>query len=176
MDLRDPGWYFFRGDFEVCGFKRHHGQFTEYDHDRGSARPSNLGCKDLSLCIRSWPLCQHRRVGIIATWSPRFFGENLLVSKFRRLNFHRVAQAWSHFPIPAHPHEFPWSPKVLNPLADQAQRLHEEFLRLQQKGMQLASGQLMLEAMRRGNEWHLFFSHDTSKRLHMWAQGGTHKT
>eukprot|EP00435_Cladocopium_sp_Y103_P014311 s5351_g3.t1 len=36
--------------------------------------------------------------------------------------------------------------QVLNPLADQAQRLHEEFLRLQQKGMQLASGQLMLEA------------------------------
>lgn len=24
MDLRDPGWYFFRGDFEVCGFQRHH--------------------------------------------------------------------------------------------------------------------------------------------------------
>ena len=36
--------------------------------------------------------------------------------------------------------------EVFNPLADQAQRLHEEFLRLQQKGMQLASGQLMLEA------------------------------
>lgn len=36
--------------------------------------------------------------------------------------------------------------QVLNPLADQARRLHEEFLRLQQKGMQLASGQLMLEA------------------------------
>ena len=48
-------------------------QFTEYDHDRSAtARPSNLGCKDLSLCIRSWPLCQHRRLGIIAT-SPRFF-------------------------------------------------------------------------------------------------------
>ncbi|CAK9034783.1 Uncharacterized protein SCF082_LOCUS21000 [Durusdinium trenchii] len=37
-------------------------------------------------------------------------------------------------------------PQVFNPLADQAQKLHEEFLRLQQKGMQLTSGQLMLEA------------------------------
>eukprot|EP00913_Durusdinium_trenchii_P019057 g17910.t1 len=32
-------------------------------------------------------------------------------------------------------------PQVFNPLADQAQKLHEEFLRLQQKGMQLTSGQ-----------------------------------
>ena len=36
--------------------------------------------------------------------------------------------------------------EVFNPLAEQAQRLHEDFLRLQQKGMQLANGQLMLEA------------------------------
>lgn len=39
-----------------------------------------------------------------------------------------------------------FSCQVFNPLADQAQKLHEEFLRLQQKGMQLTSGQLMLEA------------------------------
>ena len=66
----------------------------------------------------------------------KIFGQNPGVSEFWRPNFHRMAQDAQAF----------CDLEVLNPLADQAQRLHEEFLRLQKKGMQLASGQLMLEA------------------------------
>ena len=42
--------------------------------------------------------------------------------------------------------------EVFNPLAEEAQKLHEEFLRLQQKGMQLTSGQVMME-VGNGSGW-----------------------